>query len=278
VKLTKAGEIMKNLNNEIIEFYVYFAEDQRLQGISLERIRTQELVSRYLTSNKMSILDVGGGTGIYSFWLSEQGHEVHLVDASAKHIGQAHQHSITTGLTLESLRVGDARTLEFEDECFDAILMFGPLYHLTEREDRIKALSEAKRVLKAGGLIFTAAISRYASMMDGFHYNLVQDPNFINIMFQDLSDGQHRNIEGKNYFTTSFFHLPEELELELIDAGFHSIDLFAIESFAEIIPNMRDQLVNNEYKNLVLETIRKIEQDKAIMGISPHIMGIGEKL
>jgi ubiquinone/menaquinone biosynthesis C-methylase UbiE len=277
VKLTKAGEIMNNLNKEIIEFYEHYSEDQRLQGISLEKIRTQELVSRHLNNKKMRILDVGGGTGIYSFWLSEQGHEVHMVDASVKHIEQAHQHSLTSGLTLKSLRVGDARKLEFDDECFDAVLLFGPLYHLTEREDRIIALSEAKRVLKAGGLIFTAVISRYASLVDGFQYNLIEDPDFINIMFQDLSNGQHRNIEGKNYFTTSIFHLPEELELELIDAGFHCIELFAIESFAETITNIRDQLENEEYKNLVLKTIRKIEQDKAIMGISPHIMGVGKK-
>jgi ubiquinone/menaquinone biosynthesis C-methylase UbiE len=269
---------MINQNREIIDFYNSYSENQRLNGKSIEKIRTQELISRHLLPGSRTILDIGGGTGVYSFWLSDQGHNVYLVDASAKHIQQAQEHMNATGVKLQMISIGDARKLDFEDEKFDNVLMLGPLYHLTKEEDRITALLEAKRVLKPGGIIFAAAISRYASMFDGFQYDLIQDPDFISIMKQDLLNGQHRNIEGKNYFTTSFFHLPGELEAEIRTAGFDSIFTYAVESFAETIPNLTEKMLNEAFRNVLIETIRKIEQDKVIMGISPHFIGIGKKL
>lgn len=97
-------------------------------------------------------------------------------------------------------------------------------------------------------------------------------------MMRDLSDGQHRNPEGKPYFTTSFFHLPDELEGEVGEAGFQVIGTYAIESFAAWLPELGNKLENPEYLELLLTTIRKIEQDRPLLGVSPHLMTIGRKL
>jgi hypothetical protein len=89
-----------------------------------------------------------------------------------------------------------------------------------------------------------------------------------------LVDGQHRNIEGKNYFTTAFFHTSDELETEMIESRFNLQGLFSIESFAEYIP---EKLKDEIFRSTLSNTLRTIETDKSILGISPHIMAIGKK-
>src|SRR5437773_3466782 len=94
---------------------------------------------------------------------------------------------------LASVTVGDARSLSWNDKTVDAVLLLGPLYHLTARADRIRALTEAHRVLKAPGLLFAVGISRFASTMDGLRSGFLKDAQFADIVDRDLKDGQHRN-------------------------------------------------------------------------------------
>jgi len=174
--------------------------------------------------------------------------------------------------------VGEAQHLEYDSEYFDVVLMFGPLYHLTEKDARLRALSEAKRVLSKGGILFCAAVSRYASMLDGYFRNLISDPRFIEIMNRDLKDGQHRNsTENLDYWTTAYLHKPDELKEELIQSGLKLENLYAIDSFGWLIPNFQEKWQNKDYQHLLLRIIRVIEKDTSLMGISAHIMGVASK-
>src|SRR6202000_3468363 len=94
--------------------------------------------------------------------------EVHLSDPVPKHVEEANEASRSqASFPIASCAVGDARKIEQDDASADGVLLLGPLYHLTERADRLKSLREAHRVLRSGGHVFAAAISRYASLMDG---------------------------------------------------------------------------------------------------------------
>jgi predicted O-methyltransferase YrrM len=104
----------------------------------------------------------------------------------------------------------------------------GPLYHLTERGDRIRALNEAWRVLRSNGVVLVAAISRFASARDGLARHFFTDPRYAPITWQDLADGQHRGTEDA-FFTTAYLHHPDELEGELIEAGFGQTRVLAIQ-------------------------------------------------
>ena len=268
------------IKKEISKYYNSGLESQRLfEGEwQLERVRTQEIILRYLTGGAFRILDVGGGTGFYSFWLSEMGHEVHLMDPVPLHIEQAKNLSRESRRSLASIRVGEARQIEFEDNHFDIVLFFGPLYHITERRERIKALTEANRVLGKGGLIFCVGISRYASLLGGFFSNSVADPYFVGIINRDLRDGQHRNPKGiLEYFTTAYFHRPEELREEMIEAGFKFQKLLAVDGFGWLLSDFNNKWEDSSYQGLLLESIRAIEEENTIIGISAHIMGIGAK-
>lgn len=161
--------------------------DRLLKGVSnLEFERTKRILSRFLPKESTTILDVGGGPGRYSFWLAEMGHSVHLVDVLPLHIKQARQFQDRAKHQLSSIRLGDARKLDFNDGSADIVLMFGPLYHLVRRRERMTALSEARRVLKRNGLLFGVAISRFASALDGSVRGFIQDSSFVKIVNQDL--------------------------------------------------------------------------------------------
>jgi ubiquinone/menaquinone biosynthesis C-methylase UbiE len=266
--------------SEALGHYEQVDEDSRLlQGWGqLELARTQELILRALELAPAKILDVGGGSGIYSAWLASLGYEVHLLDLVPKHIEQARSSSARQAQPIASMRVGDARHLEEKDNSVDAVLLLGPLYHLTEQQDRLACLQEALRVLRSGGLVFAAAISRFASLFDSVRNGFFADPLFAPILDRDLTDGQHRNPTGNPiYFTTAFFHRPGELSRELIAAGFRVESLVAIEGPGWLARDFDDLWTDRALRQRILETIRRVEREPSIIGASPHILAIGRK-
>lgn len=152
------------LEAEIARYYELSDEHRRLTNAfgQLEFLRSMELLMRHLPPPPARILDIGGGTGPYAEALSQRGYETHLLDAMEKHVQAA---KARPGIA--SAVVGDARKLDWPENFADAVLLMGPLYHLLRRNDRQAALREARRVLKPGGLLAAAAISRFASLMDG---------------------------------------------------------------------------------------------------------------
>jgi ubiquinone/menaquinone biosynthesis C-methylase UbiE len=137
---------LSKLPEEMRAYYDSGAEKSRLQGAGkLESLRTKNIILRNLPSKKLIVLDVGGGPGHYSFWLSGMGHRVGLVDPVPLHISQARRANTVGRSKLTSMAVGDARKLDLPDESVDVVLLLGPLYHLTSPKDRLRALSEAPR-------------------------------------------------------------------------------------------------------------------------------------
>jgi hypothetical protein len=159
------------------------------------------------------------------------------------------------------------------------VLLLGPLYHLTEHDDRIAALREAARITQPGGHIFAAAISRFASLLDGLERGFIADPAFRAIMTEDLRSGQHRNPDNiPHYFTTAYFHRPEELRAEFEAAGLRHLQTLAIEGPAAYIPRVLDQWDDPDWREQVLAALRRIEDEPELLGASPHLLAIGQVL
>jgi ubiquinone/menaquinone biosynthesis C-methylase UbiE len=267
--------------DEVLGFYGLGLEQGRLEAdyFPLERARTQELILRHLPPAPGVVLDVGGGAGAYSFWLAEAGYEVHLVDPVPLHIEQADTVSRARARgRLASVRVGDARELPFPDASADAVLLLGPLYHLAEREDRLRALREALRVLRPGGLVFAAAISRFASLIDGLRGPLFDDAAFAGIVERDLRDGQHRNDTGEaRYFTTAFFHQPAELAEEVTAAGFALGDVLALEGPGAQMPDFARRWADPAARERLLAFLRRVETEPSLLGVSPHLLAVARR-
>ena len=252
-----------------------YDENSRMERNPLEFIRCKEIISRYLSKVPMEIADIGGATGVFSYWLASLGHNVHLLDFTPSHIEQAKKYRERHGVSLAAYHCGDARHLPFDDNCFDIVLEMGPLYHLQDKSDRLQCLSEARRVLKPGGALLCHAISRYAALFDGFGYLNINDERFISILDGGLMAGQHSPGET-SYFTSAYFHRPCELENELTASGFDDIDIIAVEGFARAV-NVDEFLKNEERTNLLLEYIRKIERVPELMGMSDHFFAVTRK-
>lgn len=267
---------------EIVDYYKRGLEVGRLSGGAegeLELVRTQEIIQRYLPAPPAVILDVGGGPGAYAAWLAWDGYEVHLIDPVPLHLQQARDASEGQPDTpIRSVSLGDARCLEWADESADGVLLLGPLYHLPDRSDRIAALSEAFRVLKPGGRLFAVGISRFASTLSGLIDGFLQDKAFIEIARQDVQDGQHRNpTEKASYFTTSFFHHPDELKAEVLEVGFTVKAILQVEGVAVFLQDLKEQWADPVLRERILETVGWLEAEPATLGVTGHLMAVANK-
>lgn len=254
------------MDDPIRAYYDTGVELDRLEhGYSrIEFARTKELLDRHLPPPPASVLDVGGGPGAYAEWLARRGFRVHLVDALPLHVDRATKRS---GGHF-SAAVGDARKLDEPDDAYDAVLLMGPLYHLTERRDRIAALREAARVARPGGVLIAAAISRFASLLDGLQGGYLHEPAFSPIVERDLIDGQHRSPDNRA-FTTAFFHRVEDLREETEEAGFVVDGIFGIEGPGWLI---RDAWDDEQTRANVLRVARALEQEPTAIGVSSHLL------
>jgi hypothetical protein len=132
------AEQHEELDAQILEHYEEGLErDRLLRGGAgrLEYLRTRELLARYLPPPPATVLDVGGGAGVYALPLAREGYWVNLIDPVPLHVDQARKASaLQRDAPLASAEVGDARRLAWDDDSVEAVLLLGPLYHLSSRE------------------------------------------------------------------------------------------------------------------------------------------------
>jgi SAM-dependent methyltransferase len=263
--------------SEILNYYGQGTEESRLRTSlgRLERIRTCEIIDRYFPPAPSRVLDVGGGTGVYALPLADRGYRVHLVDPVPLHVERARALSRTSRAPLVGADVGDARQLDLPDPAFDVVLLFGPLYHLTDRGDRVAALAEARRVLVPGGLVLSAYISRFASAYDGIQEGALRDATFAAIVDRDLTDGIHQNPTNRpEWFTTAYFHRPEEIRPEIEEAGLRFDTLIAVEGPAWMNQDLDTWLDDDVARERLLHVLRRLEAEPSTVGASAHMVAV----
>jgi ubiquinone/menaquinone biosynthesis C-methylase UbiE len=269
------------MTSEIERYYKAGVESARLRTGTgkLERKRTHELMDRFLPPPPAVIYDVGGGTGVYAFRLAGKRHRVHLLDVVPVHIDMARTAMAAGALpVLAEAIVGDARSLPWPDESADAVLLLGPLYHLTGRGDRLACLKAAMRVLRPGGILLASAISRFASALDGIRMGYLADPEFAAIVERDLADGQHRNPTGHpEYFMAAHFHHPDELGGEVARAGFSVDGVFGIEGPGWLAQDFDAWWGDRRRRERLIQLARRLETEPALAGISAHLLAAARK-
>jgi ubiquinone/menaquinone biosynthesis C-methylase UbiE len=262
----------------VLAFYARGLERDRLATGpgALEFVRTQVLLEQYLPPPPAVVADVGGGPGRYALWLVERGYQVHLVDPVPLHIEQARLAAGThLGAGLASAELSDARRLDLPNGSVDAVLLLGPLYHLPERADRLQALAEARRVCRPGGVIVAAAISRFASTLDGLRAGYHEDPTFAEVAANDRRDGRHRNPTGDPaYFTTAYFHRPEELAAECSAAGLRHETTVAVEGPGWLLPDLDAWLTDERRRAVLLAALAALETEPALLGVTAHLLAV----
>jgi ubiquinone/menaquinone biosynthesis C-methylase UbiE len=270
---------------------------------ALEFVRSLELLDRLLPAPPAQVLDVGGGPGTYAAPLARRGYRVHLVDPMPLHVEQAREVAAAVATESRGLPghrgvpggsppqistaggdpaaftavVGDARDLPAPDGSQDAVLLLGPLYHLTQAEHRLQALAEAWRVLRPAGRLVAVAVSRFASLLDGLYQDWLDDPQFRQIVDQDLASGQHRNpdpVGRPERFTTAYFHTPDGLASEVEQAGFTGTVLYGVEG-----PGgpLRQDWADPRRREQILFAARAVETQPSMLGFSLHVIAAAAK-
>lgn len=279
--MNKQDSSQSEVSSTIKKYYSQGGEAERLSsGIwKIEKARTENILHRFLPKSPATIIDVGGAAGAYALPLAKQGYDVHLIDLVSLHIEQAKEaEKLQNDHPLKSCMVGDARKIELSDSMADAVLLMGPLYHLPNKKDRLMAISEAYRILKPGGLLFAVGISRFASFIDGIIYQTLKDPIWHNIIIEDIKTGHHVNPTQKfQYFTTAFFHKPDELKDELEVTGFKKVSVLAIEGLGFLLPDFEKRWEDQEERKNLMSLLEMTETDPNLLAASSHIMAIGKK-
>ncbi|MCG7525044.1 methyltransferase domain-containing protein [Streptomyces sp. OfavH-34-F] len=256
----------------VLRFYgEAFDENARLRTSAdgrMELVRTQELLRRFLPPAPARLLDVGGGTGVHAEWLTRDGYDVTLVDPVPRHVEAAS--------AVCSAILGDARVLPAPDAGFDAVLLLGPLYHLPDPVDRQRALAEASRVARPGGLVAAAAINRYASLFEHVTYAHLHTDRIRASVSKILESAIYDGVRG---FTLSYFHRAEELVTELTNSGLEDVQVFGVEGPAwSLVKAAEQQPGEGPTDDLIasaVEAARMAEPYPELLAASSHLLAVG---
>ena len=282
---------MKTIDATVLAGYNAGIERDRLRtGIGLlEFERTKEILLEKLPAPPATIYDIGGAYGEYSWWLASLGYEVHLFDLSETNIEMSKELAAEyPGTGLNSATVCDARSIPRPDKSADAILLMGPLYSITEYEERILVIKECRRLLKEEGLLFSAALTPYSVLVSRLAVyrederkkrRELDDPAVISMIERALEDGCYINPEKKiaNGIGSSHLHTAKALREELSCGGFDHTFVHGIMGGAWLAPNLDELLRNEETKKVLLKTIRMLDNHEEIIGLSGHLLAVSEK-
>lgn len=269
-----AGMASDRQHTAMHEHYELGEEADRLSRSGAGRVefeRTQEIVLRHLPPPPARIADIGGGPGRYSLWLASLGYAVVHRDFVSSHVEELRAAADAYGSVIESA-VGDARSLDLADARVDAVLLLGPLYHLTRRADRVQALREAARIVRPGGAVFAAAISRWATRLDGIlrQRMYLKYPDAERLVDDVERTGVLPPL-GPGSFC-GFTHRPGQLRAEVSSAGLEVADLVAVEGAAYLIADLDARMADERDWAAVLQTARAHERVPELMGLGSHFV------
>lgn len=267
--------------SNIISYYNQFDEWGRLDREPIEFQVNWHYIKKYLP-REGRVLDNGAGPGKYSMKLAEEGFQVTLTDLTPKLVEIAKNKVIELGLEkqFEGLYAADARELKMlKNEQFDASLMLGPMYHLQEEKDRIKAVQELHRVTKKNGLVFVAIMPRTRHIFNSLLTPDNWKPNNNMDTINQFSQTGCFNHADENRFTGAYYFNIEDINPFMEAHGFESIQLIGSNAGTILSQDnwnyWRDK-GEQELQKLIDLIIEK-GADPYILGISSHLLYIGRK-
>jgi S-adenosylmethionine-dependent methyltransferase len=269
---------------DLTRLYVEASYDQQpeREWERMDRHRTEFAVTlralaEHLPPPPARLLDCGGGPGRYAIELTRRGYDVALFDLSAECLRLAREKAAEAGVTLASFEKGTATDLtRFPDDTFDAVLLMGPLYHLLEKTDRRQALAEAARVLKPGGPLFAAFISRHAVL----RYAAAHDPTWPlehpDLLESVLTGGVLPPRGEKGLAFVAYFIHPTEVIPLCRQAGIETVTVLGVEGVVSMIEEQVNALSGKAWERWV-DLNYQLASDPSIHGCVEHLLAIGAK-
>lgn len=266
---------------KIKQYYHDFDEKNRLKKSysgRLEYERTINILEENLPK-KATILDLGGAAGVYSFFLAKKGYRMYLADLSEDLINLAKKRKEEQQQeNIISCDVVNAVDLSrFLNEQFDVVLLFGPLYHLLEKEEREKCLKEVNRVLKKNALVFASYIpylSGSIAIVDRYfkHPDQVDQKNLREVFFS----GKFNNISEKG-FQEGYYPSSKEIKKLFEENGFDTFKIVSVRSFGYEKEDFLYQVRDNEMFDNIIQLIKQTSEIPEIIEMCGHAIYIGKK-
>ena len=238
-----------------------------------EFLLTCRMLDRYVKPGD-SVLDIGGGPGRYTIYLAGKGCDVTLFDLSPENTKFAAERASEQGLVIKTA-AGDAReTDKLVSGQFDRVLLMGPMYHLLEESDRVKAVNAAIKLLKPGGVIFVSFINMFAGIIFAMKDSpaIVSDPfeqEFYRLFIEN------RSFSGKA-FTQAYFAQQNEILPFMAQFPLEKLHLFGQEGITSPCEgNIMSQ--PKEIVDLWLDLCEKMWEREDLLSWSEHLMYVGRK-
>jgi S-adenosylmethionine-dependent methyltransferase len=261
----------------------FYDEHARLEWERHDRQRmefaiTMRVLEDYLPKAPVRVLDVGGGPGWYAIALTQRGYAATLVDVSRECLELARRKAAEAGVELAGYMRGSATHLRLPDESYAAVLMMGPMYHLLTVGQRRKAVCEAARVLRKGGVLFASFVTRDAVIRDAAKREpelLAEDPGWIEAI---VKTGRFRPQPGRGYrgFIDSYLARPSEIAPFMERASFRTLALVACEGVVSMIDEKVNALAGREWDAWV-DLNYRLGKDPSVHGCAEHLLYVGKK-
>ena len=258
--------------NELEKYYNKFNEDKRLlsrHGQVEFFVATQHIenhIKEYLNKNtnisKLNIIDIGAGTGRYSAYFADMGHNLTAVEPVRKNLSQIQEKNPNI-----QIKQGNALKLKFKDEVFDIALLFGPTYHLFSHSDKLKTILEAKRVLKKGGILFIMYLTNeYAMITHAFKEGKLQE---------SLANNK---IDSNFHIVTSQEDLYSYVRIEDInklqqDAQMERLEIIGVDGATDYIRPILNKMSEKDFDYFKQYQL-SISSRQELIGASSHIMDV----
>lgn len=266
--------VMEKENIE--KYYETFNEDLRLKSAygRLEEEHIRRVLLKNIPYKTSIVFDIGGGTGHYSRWLAESGYQVHYSDVVPKHVQLFNErHRGLEGIVTSSVQ--DARNLSYDDCCADIVILNGPLYHLTEKDNRIKALRESKRILRRGGKLLAVTIGRLAGLQYALSSGMIFDDDYYSMVATEVATGIRKNKSSKlSTFDIAYFHTVQEINTEMRESGFSVLSTLGLVGLSGISPMLESDMEDEHKRERLLSAAELTEMYPVL---SPKMMTIGIK-
>lgn len=264
------------MKNYVVESYENYREEDRLSTNNARKIEflTTVRVLDELLDRKKKILDCAAGAGAYAFYLADKGHEVAATDITPRHVEIIRETLKSKAYDMKTAVLDATDMSMFENESFDVVLNMGPFYHLTEKESRQKCMEESLRVLKKGGLLISAYISRFYV----FQHIAMQDAAYLDdrLAKQLVETGVLRHDDEKCFWTDTYYSSAAEMEEMYKYYGLDVVDHFAQDGLTPQFFEKVDKWSEEQF-SIWCDYHYSVCRERTILGASNHVVIVGRK-
>ena len=247
--------------------YQFYNEDIRLKRSKAARVEfltNTRYIERYLKPGA-KILDIGAGAGAYSLYFARMGYQVCALELAETNI-EAFQKKIRPGDAIELVQGNAVDLSRYADESFDAVMVFGPLYHLHSREDQQRCIAEAKRVCKKEGKLFFAFICNDMVILT----ELARNPDYL------TTGDYNRETFELNDFPFFVFHTVDECRKMLQTGGVRILHEVASDGVSELLEDRINAMGEEDYAQYLRYHYYICEKPE-FLGMTNHLLFVGSK-